>query len=79
MSDETNRDTMIAVMANDITYIKDQLKTVDLKVSSNYVTKQDLGRLEDRIKLLERFMYGMVSVALLGIAYALLSVIGLGK
>jgi len=66
-------------MANDITYIKDQLKTVDLKVSSNYVTKQDLGRLEDRIKLLERFMYGMVSVALLGIAYALLSVIGLGK
>lgn len=79
MSDETNRDTMIAVMVNDISYIKDQLKTVDLKVSSNYVTKQDVARIEDRVKLLERFMYGMVSVALLGIAYALLGVIGLGK
>ncbi len=78
MSDD-NRDTMIAVMANDITYIKDQLRTVDQKVSSNYVTKQDLGRLEDRIKLLERFMYGVISVALLGIAYALLNVVGLGK
>lgn len=83
MGEETNRDTVIAVMANDMAYVKQHLDSIDQKISSNYTTKQEFegrfGRFDDRLKLLERFMYGMIAVALLAVAYALLNVIGLGK
>jgi hypothetical protein len=78
MNDRSNNIT-IAVMANDIINVKQHLKSIDQKISSTYVTKQEIARLKDQIKLLNSFMYGTVTITLLGVVYAILNVIGLGK
>lgn len=79
MGEEVNRDTVMAVMANDMLYVKQHLDSIDQKISSSYVTKQEIARINDRVKLLERFMYGAITFLLLGIGYAVLNVIGLSR
>lgn len=83
-----DRNTTIAVMANDMSYIKEYVKSIDHKISNEYITKQAVevvvSRLEAKlnlqardIKVLLRGLWGTITVALLGIAYAILNVIGL--
>lgn len=83
MAEEPSTNTKLAIIANDMGYLKEAIHSIDSKLNSAYVTKQEFdgrfSRLNDKIKLLNRFMYGAISVALLGVAYAILNVIGLGR
>lgn len=77
MPDEVSTDTRLALLANDMGYLKDTVHSIDLKLSSSYVTKEETARLADRVKLLERLVYGIISVVGLGVLYAILNAIGL--
>lgn len=54
---EATAETKLAVMANDIVYIKEQLHSIDDKVGSYYVTK-------DEFEPVRRLVYGLVSIIL---------------
>jgi hypothetical protein len=81
--DEVSNDTKLALIVNDMAYLKESVHSIDLKLDANYVTKQEfdgrLGRLNDKIRLLNRFMYGTITVICLAVAYAILGVVGLGR
>lgn len=65
----------LAVMQNDLTYIREKVNTVDLKVSQNYVTKEEFINSLRRIKLLEKIVYGAVSLILIAVFGALTSLV----
>lgn len=57
----------LAVMANDISYIKEKLNSVDQKVSSHYVSKEEF-------EPIKRLVYGLVALILVAVVG---SVVGL--
>lgn len=60
--------TKLAVIQNDIGYIKDQLKGIDDKVSENYVPLS-------RYLPIEKVVYGLVSLILVAVVGALISLV----
>ena len=64
----TSDETKLALLQNDITYIKEKLNAVDSKVSSHYVSKEEF----DPIK---KIVYGMVSLILIAVVGALLALV----
>lgn len=57
MSKAPDTDTQIAVMANDISYIKKSQDRIEQSVkdlSNVYSTKQDLQEVADKVKVLEK-------------------------
>lgn len=61
-------DIEIAVMFNDITYIKSEVTEIRKKLDSEYVTKSEL----DPIK---KIVYGLVGLILVGVMGALLALV----
>jgi hypothetical protein len=65
----TSDDTVkLAVMANDMTYLKNAVDSIDKKISSGYVTKEEF----DPIK---RIVYGLISLVLVAVVGALLALV----
>jgi hypothetical protein len=64
LSDETK----LAVIQNDLNYIKEKLASVENKVSSNYVSKQEF----DPVKII---VYGLVGLILVAVVGALISLV----
>lgn len=60
--------TQIAVMANDIGYIKSTVKELNDKVDHNYVTKEEFAPIQ-------KLVYGLVGLILVSVVVALLSLI----
>lgn len=60
--------TKLAVIANDITYMKEQLKDIGAQLGANYVTKEEFAPIK-------RIVYGMVGVILVGVLTALMALI----
>lgn len=58
----------LAVMANDMTYLKNAVDKIDQKISSGYVTKEEF----DPIK---RIVYGLISLVLIAVVGALLALV----
>lgn len=58
----------LAVMANDMTYLKNAVDNIDKKISSGYVTKEEF----DPIK---RIVYGLISLVLIAVVGALLALV----
>lgn len=58
----------LAVIQNDLTYIKDKLNAVDTKVSSHYVSKEEFGPIKNLV-------YGLVGLILVAVVGALLSLV----
>lgn len=58
----------LAVMQNDLTYIKGQIKEVNDKVSSNYVSK-------DEFEPIKKVVYGLVAIILVAVAGAVVSLV----
>ncbi|CAB4176042.1 hypothetical protein UFOVP1522_20 [uncultured Caudovirales phage] len=68
LSQASKEDTQIAVMANDISYIKKSIDDLSLKVDHNYVTKDEF----DPIK---KLVYGMVAVVLSSVVATLMTIL----
>lgn len=65
----SNNDSIqIAVMANDLKYLRNSMDTLDEKISSNYVTKAEF----DPIK---KVVYTLVSLILIAVVGSLLSLV----
>lgn len=67
MPRESN-ETKLAVIQNDITYIKDKLNSVDTKVSSHYVSKEEF-------EPIKKIVYGLVGLILVAVVGALVSLV----
>jgi ABC-type phosphate transport system permease subunit len=66
---ENNRDDIkLAVIQNDLSYIKEKMNAIDNKVSSGYVTKEEF----DPIK---KIVYGVVSLILVAVIGALVALV----
>lgn len=63
-----SEETRMALMAQDLSYVKNAVDKIDLKVSSSYVSKEEF----DPIK---KIVYGMVSLILIGVLGAALSIV----
>lgn len=61
-------DTQIAVMANDVVYIKDAVKTLNDKVDHNYVTKEEF-------RPVKQIVYGLVGLILVSVVGAVMALI----
>lgn len=72
MVKETNS-SKLDVMANDISYIKDDVKEIKLTLYSNYVTVERFNALKSRVSVLEKAVYGVIGLALITIFTAIFS------
>jgi len=61
-------DTQIAVMANDISYIKKSIDDMNSRLDHHYVTKDEF----DPIK---KLVYGMVAIVLSSVAAAVMAIL----
>lgn len=61
-------DVKLAVIQNDLTYIKEKLNAVDTKVSQNYVSK-------DEFEPIRKIVYGLVSLILIAVVGALVALV----
>lgn len=68
MTDSNGNRTKLAVIQNDITYIKEKLNSVDEKVSNHYVTKEEF----DPVK---KLVYSVVGIILIAVVGALTSLV----
>ncbi len=66
--EDYNDSTKIAVVEQDIKYIKEKINAVDEKISKHYVTKEEF----DPIK---NIVYGVVSLILIAVVGALIGLI----
>lgn len=67
MPDQTD-ETKLALMANDLTYIKEKLNAVNLKVSTHYVSKEEF-------EPIKKIVYGLVSLILIAVVGALVALV----
>ncbi len=67
MPDQTD-ETKLAVIANDLTYIKEKLNAVDQKVSTHYVSKEEF-------EPIKKIVYGLVSLILIAVVGALVALV----
>lgn len=68
MSDNNRDDIKLAVIQNDLTYIKEKLNAVDQKVSNHYVSKEEF-------EPIRKIVYGLISLILIAVVGALVSLV----
>jgi hypothetical protein len=67
MSNQSD-ETKLAVIQTDLTYIKEKLNAVDTKVSSHYVSK-------DEFEPIKKIVYGLVSLILIAVVGAIVTLV----
>jgi len=67
-SNKNQNNIQLAVMANDVGYIKEKVKSIETQIASNYVTKEEF----DPIK---RIVYGMVTIILVAFVGAIVALV----
>lgn len=70
MDEKTQKssDVKLAVIANDIGYIKEKLSHIEDSVNAHYVTK-------DEFEPIKRIVYGLVSLILIAVVGALINLV----
>lgn len=68
MPTRDSSDTKIALIQQDISYMKDKLDNVDQKISTHYVSR-------DEFEPIKRIVYGMVGLILIAVVGALVSLV----
>lgn len=68
MANENNNQVKLAVLANDMSYVKDKLDSIDNKVSSHYVSKEEF-------EPIKKIVYGLVGLILVAVVGAVLSLV----
>jgi hypothetical protein len=72
----------IAVMANDLRYVKEYLDKIDQKISQRYVTKEELaliqeklGSIKQEMTSLKRLIFGVIGFVGIAVGNAIMRVI----
>lgn len=68
MKDDESTRTQLAVITNDLGYIKEKLNAVDYKVSNHYITKEEF-------EPVKKIVYGLVSLILVAVVGALIALV----
>jgi thiosulfate reductase cytochrome b subunit len=68
MTPKNGTDTILAVIQNDIGYIKKDVLEIKNKLEGEYVTKVEFAPLQ-------KLVYGLVSVVLIGVVTGLLALV----
>lgn len=68
MKDDDSTKVKLAVIATDLSYIKEKLNAIDEKVSKNYITKTEFEPIKN-------IVYGMVSLILVAVVGALAALV----
>jgi hypothetical protein len=69
MTDNNDNDKIqLAVISNDLTYIKEKMNAIDTKVSNNYVSKEEF-------EPIKKIVYGVVSLILVAVVGALVALV----
>jgi hypothetical protein len=66
--DDEPSNVKLAIIQNDLGYIKEKLNVLDQKVSTNYLTKEEF-------EPVQKIVYGLVSLILVAVVGALLTLI----
>lgn len=67
-NNRTNQETDIALIKQDISYMKDKLDGVDAKISTHYVSREEF-------EPIKKIVYGMVGLILVAVVGALVSLV----
>lgn len=68
MTENQRDDIKLAVIQNDLTYIKEKMNAIDTKVSQGYVTKEEF-------EPVRKIVYGLVSLVLIAVVGALVALV----
>ena len=68
MATRDTNGTKIALIQQDISYMKDKLDSVDQKVSTHYVSREEF-------EPIKKIVYGMVGLILVAVVGALISLV----
>jgi len=68
MTDNSRDDIKLAVIQNDLTYIKEKINAVDTKVSNSYVSKEEF-------EPVRKIVYGLVGLILVAVVGALVALV----
>lgn len=69
-----SQETQLAVIQNDISYIRQEMQALNSNVSTGYVPMPQFNALKDRVDLIQRaifFLIGILVVAVLGAVFRL--------
>jgi hypothetical protein len=66
-------DTDIAILSNDMKYIKGMVDKINRKLDEDYVTQDQLQNLRDRFDLVQRVVFGLVGLILIAVVGALIT------
>lgn len=72
MTKPTSQETKLAVIANDITYIKEKLKTIDDKIEGDFISREEF---DAKFGPVQRVVYGLVSLVLISVCGALIGIV----
>lgn len=72
MTKPTSQETRLAVIANDIIYIKEKLKTIDDKIEGDFISREEFSAKFDPI---QKIVYGLVSLVLISVFGALIGIV----
>lgn len=67
MSNSQSDETKLAVIANDIAYIRGEVKDIKDQFASSFMAKAEGEILKARVSQLERIVYGMIGIILVGV------------
>jgi hypothetical protein len=65
---DTSDEVKLAVIQTDINYIKDKLNSVDQKVSTHYITREEF-------EPIKKIVYGLVGLILVAVVGAVVSLV----
>lgn len=68
MTTDNRDDIKLAVIQNDLSYIKEKMNAIDNKVSSGYVSKEEF-------EPIKKIVYGVVSLILVAVVGALVALV----
>lgn len=70
----------LALMAQDIAYIKNEVSEIKLKLEADYLTREEFKSFkEGRFSFVEKGFWGVISLFAVSVGYAILGLIGLKK
>jgi len=73
MAEKEFTQTDIAVLANDMKYVKDTVQKISHKLDSQYVTKDQLELVKSRLQLIQNVVFGMIGIILVTVLTAILT------
>lgn len=86
MTNDESTDTKIAVMQNDMSYMKHMIEQVDRKldtsaamVSMNYVTKEEFSAKTQKYDLVVKVVFGLVAFILVAVLGAIVNLVVNGR